>query len=480
VVAAMAGLSLEALPLPTGEFTPGRLARFEVFSANLGTTIWGEYLPNTVTAPDLVEYRAADQGAAGASPQIELSRRSGTLWGIKVSAPLRVSISFRTLYFPDWRASVDGEPVPVFSSTPMGLLTVDVPAGEHQVVLSQEETFPRRTGAMVSVLATLIIITLLAVSFYRRELDAWMPLVVIASVCLVMVPPNAVALMASSSPVQPIQKSITPGLDLIALRLDDARLDRDRWDILDGQPFLHLNAYWHVKGTGLEDMPIAWRLVDAEGHTGAQRTQMPRYGTAPQHTWVLNEIVEDAYEVPLPADMAAGEYVLQVSYGTGEKYMPVATVELENGGAYVRSNAPVPSPITARLGNQVRLLGYSAAPSAQAGERFGVTLYWQAQQDILEDYAVSTQLLDSEGRLVAQHDSPPGEGLSPTSLWLPGDTVTDQQSLALPRDLRPGMYQLIAVMYRPRDMQRLAVITSDGPAPDNAIRLGTVEIHQRP
>jgi hypothetical protein len=106
-----------------------------------------------------------------------------------------------------------------------------------------------------------------------------------------------------------------------------------------------------------------------------------------------------------------------------------------------------------------------------------VTLYWQAQQDILEDYAVSTQLLDSEGRLVAQHDSPPGEGLSPTSLWLPGDTVTDKQSLALPRDLRPGMYQLIAVMYRPRDMQRLAVITSEGPAPDNAIRLGTVEIH---
>ncbi len=158
--------------------------------------------------------------------------------------------------------------------------------------------------------------------------------------------------------------------------------------------------------------------------------------------------------------------------------MPVGTVTLEKGGAYVTKKIAVPSPINARLGDQIRLLGYDATPVVQAGDPYRVTLYWQAERDILEDYVVSTQLLDAEGKLVVQHDNPPGEGLNPTSLWVPGDTVKDERTLTLPSDLPSGVYTLIAVMYRPADMQRLPVVTQEGPVPDNAVMLGQVEIQR--
>jgi hypothetical protein len=116
------------------------------------------------------------------------------------------------------------------------------------------------------------------------------------------------------------------------------------------------------------------------------------------------------------------------------------------------------------FGEALRLEGYDpgAAP-ARAGQTLAVDLYWQALAAPGRDYAVSLQLLDSSGRLVAQHDAPPVAGAYPTAHWQAGERVLDRHPLALPADLA-GEYRLQVVVYEQATGRRLQVAGADAAA----------------
>jgi hypothetical protein len=73
--------------------------------------------------------------------------------------------------------------------------------------------------------------------------------------------------------------------------------------------------------------------------------------------------------------------------------------------------------------------------------------------------------------LVAQHDSPPNGGYTPTSIWLPGKEVVDRHGLVLPSDLPPGDYRLIAGLYNPTTGERLPVDQGD-----DFVELGAIAV----
>ncbi len=102
-----------------------------------------------------------------------------------------------------------------------------------------------------------------------------------------------------------------------------------------------------------------------------------------------------------------------------------------------------------RLGDRLRLVGYSPAGPLEvhAGDVLTFSLLWQAERPVEQDYFVFVQLLDQEGRLRAQVDRPPVGGFRPTPTWQPGQLIRDNYGLALPPDLPPGRYQLIAGLY---------------------------------
>lgn len=105
------------------------------------------------------------------------------------------------------------------------------------------------------------------------------------------------------------------------------------------------------------------------------------------------------------------------------------------------------------FGPAIRLTGFNLAPdvveggSIAAGQPLTVTLLWEATGEPGKPYTVFTQLLDADGKLVAQHDGPPAGGRSPTSGWLPGDRVADEHRIELPKTLPPGTYRLITGLY---------------------------------
>lgn len=148
----------------------------------------------------------------------------------------------------------------------------------------------------------------------------------------------------------------------------------------------------------------------------------------------------------------------------------------------------------ARLSGGITLLGYrvagsqaqsdpevlvSTAPaiSLPAGTRsLRLTLTWQAQIPLEEEYTVFVHLTAPDGFVKAQADRPPFEGAYPTSQWQPGETLADRYDLELNESVTPGDYLLLAGMYRPASGERLSLVDGPaGPVP-GAILLGSVHL----
>lgn len=120
---------------------------------------------------------------------------------------------------------------------------------------------------------------------------------------------------------------------------------------------------------------------------------------------------------------------------------------------------PSPSaiqPAAAQWQHGIQLLGYTLSPArARAGQQLDVNLYWQTAQPLSEDYVAFVHLVDEQGQLHAQNDAVPRLGAYPTPWWLPGVVIKDEHPLALPPDLPPGRYQMLAGLYRSADGVRL-------------------------
>ena len=115
-------------------------------------------------------------------------------------------------------------------------------------------------------------------------------------------------------------------------------------------------------------------------------------------------------------------------------HTPLATVDT-TGGPIELLAADVGRPLTV------------ATPSTPNSSILPVVLYWQAVAPVEASYTVFTQLFDASGRLIAQQDNLPVQGLAPTTTWQPQAAIRDPYRLSLPTDLPPGDYDLQVGMY---------------------------------
>ncbi len=96
----------------------------------------------------LVKAHALTEGAT-----VEMVRHGGGSEEIMVRSSQEATIQFYTYYFPGWRGYVDGQEVPIRPEEPYGLITLDVPAGEHQVKIRFGDTPVRVVGKVISLLS---------------------------------------------------------------------------------------------------------------------------------------------------------------------------------------------------------------------------------------------------------------------------------------------------------------------------------------
>jgi 4-amino-4-deoxy-L-arabinose transferase-like glycosyltransferase len=120
-------------------------------------------------------------------------------------------------------------------------------------------------------------------------------------------------------------------------------------------------------------------------------------------------------------------------------------------------------PVFYNLDEKVALLGYGLSDDIVAtGDILRLSVRWQGLTHIPKSYSAFVPLVDAQGRLWAQHDGAPLNGLHPTTHWVEGEIISDPRELALPQDMPEGRYRLQAGMYLPETMEHLPVFGEQG------------------
>jgi hypothetical protein len=167
-------------PIPGSADGPLLSLEFELRYTDMrGMTAWTEELPadsplveQYLSGSPLVTAEALSPGAS-----VEMIRAGGASDELLVLSPQGTKLRFFTYYYPGWRVYVDGERLPASALRPetvYGLLTVDIPAGEHHVLLRWGDT-PLRLAGKALTLASLALAVILLVSPWRWTRDRSRP-----------------------------------------------------------------------------------------------------------------------------------------------------------------------------------------------------------------------------------------------------------------------------------------------------------------
>ena len=115
---------------------------------------------NPIWSGNSLEYPVKTQQAAviEGNAQINVISQKNASRTYQVSATQSARLVDYTFYFPGWEVQVDGAPVPIEFQDPnfRGLLTYQVPAGEHIVQVSYEDTKVRLLAKALSLIGILI------------------------------------------------------------------------------------------------------------------------------------------------------------------------------------------------------------------------------------------------------------------------------------------------------------------------------------
>jgi hypothetical protein len=165
---------------------------------------------------------------------------------------------------------------------------------------------------------------------------------------------------------------------------------------------------------------------------------------------------------PAPGDPGSYELFLAASDGLLGTWSSKGTVLLGD-----EADAAFPVPIS--------LVDWRVPPAGDPGAPLRVDLVWRALGKIDAYYSVYVKLLDAEGHALDSWDGQPRDGQAPTLLWVPGETVDDVVTLAVPGGLASGDYAVVAGMYRAEDLARCLTLDAGG-RPTAEVLLGTVRI----
>jgi 4-amino-4-deoxy-L-arabinose transferase-like glycosyltransferase len=253
---------------------------------------------------------------------------------------------------------------------------------------------------------------------------------------------------------------------------------------------LPVTIYWQLTEPTDGDLAVFVHLLGRGGELAGQMGSYPGLGAYPLKLLRPGDIVRDTYQVPIVVTATAPS-LLRVDVGLFDRADPalagqsVIGADGEDASGMIGAARLLPYaaesdlPRTPRfdLGTQAALMGYDFPQNAvRPGNTLPITLFWQAQARMTENYQVFVHLMGPDGRPVAQGDKSPLDGDWPTSAWEPGQTFRDDYQIQVPEGLAPGTYELRVGLYRLPDFERLPVQGPEGRVADSAIILGQARV----
>jgi hypothetical protein len=347
VVAGAWGLIiLTALPLlcpapwppQFGGTSPADIIAWERRSQALGTTSTGDFLPVTVEMPP-PPMPTLIQSYATPGPIDKVNRATvpeGTEVTVlehgtnhdRFSVTTRKAFRLRlyTFYFPGWHAYLDGEEVAIDVARPEGFVTLEVPEGEHDVLVRFEDTPPRRLGWAISAVA--IVVTGVVGVVFREPRDhkrtatgrklhpaaaLWLCAILVIVVSLKLAAPAIGAhdqwLYYTSPPGKalPAQHKLQTSFEG---KVELLGYDLPQRQVRPGQP-LTVVLYWHALTDLDENYQSFVHVAEPLNVVWAQEDHL-NPGGLPTTRWPIDKYVWDEYRVDIPPDTPPGEYQVNV------------------------------------------------------------------------------------------------------------------------------------------------------------------------
>ncbi|RLC97529.1 MAG: hypothetical protein DRI77_07145, partial [Chloroflexi bacterium] len=230
------------------------------------------------------------------------------------------------------------------------------------------------------------------------------------------------------------------------------------------------------------DFELVWELVDEQGQIVAGESVPPFHGEYPPSRWPVGGTILSRHTLSMPETTGVVRVQIGLRTPTGEAiparcaWLSPATPTCGLGSIRVQG-FPLVAEAIANFDGQILLLDAELGRrQLYPGETLPVTLVWQGQRQMSEDYTLFIHLLDEQGQLRGQIDVWPQDGTYPTSQWTEGKTFSDTYTVRLLPDAPPGTYQVEIGWYLLRTMQRLPVLDASGQATDDKVLIEGLEV----
>jgi hypothetical protein len=303
-IVGMGRLVVSPLALPAAEvWSPQRMWDEDAAMGQVGATWTGEFVPVTVREQRWALGRgredAADSPPLAEPLAMRLTGLGYDTWTVAVETPAPLSLRLHQFHLPGWQARLDRRPAPTYPSGELGLVTVDVPAGRHEVVLAFTGTAARWAGVAVA-LATVLVWAAWAWHVGRQSRGLRPTAVVVLALALLLLG-NGLGLGRATR---------TPAA--LAVRWGDvARLIAWEARPAPGAAALDVTLYWLALRETAVNYKAFVHLLDGTGQVIAQHDGDPVGGYTPTTRWRPGELIADTHRIPLPPGLAPGTYGLK-------------------------------------------------------------------------------------------------------------------------------------------------------------------------
>ncbi len=497
---AMTFVLIQALPIvqPGTDFvnwdnlSPSDEIEMEVTQHNWGTTaydefepIWGDIVPYD-PPPDYGAYSAdpfripvKETDTINLFPTLQANEPVGNRVTITLTEPLPVR--FRQYYFPGWTATANGEPVEVYPDDQFGLLTIDLPVGEHTVELTYRGTLVQHTATIITVI-TIAGMIIIAYHSYRtsdemQTEESLAPRAAIAFISAVIgfavintavLLPGTNLFFHESPPDAPIymQTSINQSfggvIELLGYTLHTT-------DAAPGQD-IDITLYWRAEADNIGEYRPVVQIVN-QSVTEAWAVSEPLIPTAGHTTtFTSNRFASDIHRLRIFED--APPYIGYISIQlldatTGEplrldsgsdRLLLDDTIRIHGIGTPARQR------LDFGLGQQIELW----CSSIQHDDtQFTIHLYWHVVEQPTQPLTVLIHGLDVNGGIITQNDGLPLNGDYASIFWLSGQTLHDTHTL--PYD--PEISVIGVGLYDTQTTVRLPVFEARTPVSNDRILL---------
>ncbi|MCL4871093.1 MAG: hypothetical protein KJ063_19210 [Anaerolineae bacterium] len=435
------------LPVTDGEVTAERLAEYEWFTGNIGSTVSAEYLPHWVRprpySSSWLMSGKRDQAVIWGMGSATIQERHTTrqTWQITVPAGQEAVIMLPTLYWPGWQADLaDGSPINLHPAVGAGLIQFTVPGGDHTLTIRLTRTPLRLTAEIISG----------AAAFLSCFLYFWLH-------------------PSPTSRIRHHALRITLALLLLLLAAQLPRptpgLDRSSWDFAQ-MGYLHqaqepilftngvqLNEYEYATAESMAGK--TWQItlnlslngvVQPTGTIWLTTPAITRYAAAPPLASLSQQLQDgdNQFTFILPENAPPGLYMPRLMIGDAVALTPSGQ---PRGDLFLRPfrlhNTAIPPSPNEALGVQVMAVRPRTLPDNQLV--LDVQMAWYTATPLSQNLTLSLLLTRPNGEWLQQFDSQPGYGFLPTTGWPPNRWINDWISLPLPNAVPP--YTLIARLY---------------------------------